>query len=264
MTFGEKLARLRRENNYTQEQLADILGVTRQSISKWESDIAYPETDKLIKIGKLFDCTVDYLLNDDVTEKQTSPQKTLDGFCGFIKRQIRERKSERMVFGMPLYHIGRDARGFFAVGLRARGVFSIGFLSRGVFSLGLLSLGLFSWGVLSLGLLAVGVLALGPVAIGAIALGLLALGAVSVGIVSVGALSVGCFSAGALAIGKYAAVGDRAYAMIAIGKSVAEGSEYCFLGGVENADVGQARDILARVTPQWLSWAREIFKLFIL
>ena len=69
MTLGEKLSKLRKEYNYTQEQLADILGVTRQSISKWESDIAYPETEKLIELGKLFECSMDYLLKDDVTEK---------------------------------------------------------------------------------------------------------------------------------------------------------------------------------------------------
>ena len=53
MTLGEKLSKLRRENNYTQEELAEVLGVSRQSVSKWESDLAYPETDKLIKMGKL-------------------------------------------------------------------------------------------------------------------------------------------------------------------------------------------------------------------
>ena len=69
MTLGEKLSKLRKEYNYTQEQLADVLGVSRQSISKWESDIAYPETDKLIELGKLFDCSMDYLLKEDVIEK---------------------------------------------------------------------------------------------------------------------------------------------------------------------------------------------------
>ena len=69
MTLGEKITKQRKELNYTQEQLADILGVSRQSISKWESDIAYPETDKLIELGKLFDCSMDYLLKEDVTEK---------------------------------------------------------------------------------------------------------------------------------------------------------------------------------------------------
>ncbi len=69
MTLGEKVAKQRKELNYTQEQLADILGVSRQSISKWESDIAYPETDKLIELGKLFNCSMDYLLKEEVTEK---------------------------------------------------------------------------------------------------------------------------------------------------------------------------------------------------
>lgn len=69
MTLGEKITKQRKELNYTQEQLADILGVSRQSVSKWESDIAYPETDKLIELGKLFDCSMDYLLKEDVTEK---------------------------------------------------------------------------------------------------------------------------------------------------------------------------------------------------
>lgn len=69
MTLGEKIAKQRKELNYTQEQLAEILGLSRQSISKWESDIAYPETDKLIELGKLFDCSMDYLLKENVTEK---------------------------------------------------------------------------------------------------------------------------------------------------------------------------------------------------
>ena len=69
MTFGEKLTKLRKDYNYTQEQLADILGVSRQSVSKWESDIAYPETNKLIVLGRLFECSMDYLLKDEITEK---------------------------------------------------------------------------------------------------------------------------------------------------------------------------------------------------
>ena len=69
MTLGEKIVKQRKELNYTQEQLADILGVSRQSISKWESDITYPETEKLIELGKIFDCSMDYLLKEDVMEK---------------------------------------------------------------------------------------------------------------------------------------------------------------------------------------------------
>ncbi|MDD7025185.1 MAG: helix-turn-helix transcriptional regulator [Oscillospiraceae bacterium] len=62
MTLGDKLSKLRKESNYTQEQLAHVLGVSRQAISKWESNLTYPETDKLIKMSELFNCSLDYLL----------------------------------------------------------------------------------------------------------------------------------------------------------------------------------------------------------
>ena len=264
MTFGEKLSRLRKENNYTQEQLAEMLGVSRQSISKWESDIAYPETDKLIKIGKIFACSMDYLLNEEISERRGEQQSDKSVFLNLLKWQFRERKSEKIVFGMPLYHIGRNAHGFFAVGLKARGVFSIGLLSRGVVSLGLLSLGVISIGVLAFGLIAAGVLALGAFAAGAIALGLIAMGAISVGILSFGALSVGCFSVGAMAIGKYAAVGDHAYGIVAIGRTVAQGSAYSYVGDIGGADIPSIVKCLDSSVPHWLNWAKDIFKSLIL
>lgn len=263
VTFGEKLSKLRKESNYTQEQLADILGVSRQSISKWESNIAYPETDKLIKMGKLFECSMDYLLNEEVTEKQGLQTSEKENIWDTFKKQLHERKSEKMVFGMPLYHIGRNAHGFFAIGLKARGVFSFGLMSRGIFSVGLLSLGVISIGLLSLGLICAGVFSAGLLAVGSVALGLFAAGAISVGLISFGALSVGCFSTGALAIGQYAAVGDHAYAMIAIGESVAEGNIYSHIGDLTTADVPTVVQWLDANVPSWLCWAKEIFKFFI-
>ena len=263
MTFGEKLSKLRKENNYTQEQLADILGVSRQSISKWESDIAYPETDKLIKIGKLFECSMDYLLNDDITEKQGIQPTEKENLWDIFKKQFHERKSEKMIFGMPLYHVGKNAHGFFAVGLKARGVFSIGLMSRGIVSLGMLSLGVISIGLLTLGLISAGVFSAGLLAVGSIALGLFAAGAISIGLISFGALSVGCFSTGALAVGKYAAVGDHAYGMIAIGKSVAEGSVYSHIGDLSDADIPTVVEWLDENVPVWLNWAKAIFKFYI-
>ena len=262
MTFGEKLSNLRRERNYTQEQLADILGVSRQSVSKWESDIAYPETEKLIKISKMFECSVDYLLNDGATEKEGAPSSEKAPSFD-IKKIFRERKSEKTVMGVPLYHIGRDARGFFAVGVKAKGVFALGLMARGVFSLGLLSLGVLSIGLLSLGAIAFGVLAVGLLAVATLALGVFAVGAISVGIISLGALSVGMFSAGALAAGEYIAMGDYAYAMIAIGESLAEGSEYSVVCALDAADTGHICALLDELVPPWFSWAEEIFKFFL-
>ena len=263
MTLGEKLSKLRKELNFTQEQLADILGVTRQSISKWESDIAYPETEKLIKMGKLFECSMDYLLNEDIAEKQGIEPKEIETFWDKFKKQFHERKSEKMIFGMPLYHIGKNAHGFFAVGLKARGVFSLGLMSRGIISVGLLSLGVVSIGLLSLGLISAGVFSAGLLAVGSIALGLFAAGAISVGLISFGALSVGYFSAGALAIGKYAAVGDHAHAMIAIGQTVADGSVYSHIGDLTTADIPKVVEWLDGNVPSWLGWAKEIFKFYL-
>ena len=65
MTTGEKIQTLRKSKNYTQEELAEIMGVSRQSISKWESDVSFPETEKLITLSKIFNCTIDYLLNNE-------------------------------------------------------------------------------------------------------------------------------------------------------------------------------------------------------
>ena len=263
MTLGEKLSKLRKEYNYTQEQLADILGVTRQSISKWESDIAYPETDKLVKLGKLFDCSMDYLLNEDVTEKQGTEPEENEAFWVKFKKQFHERKSEKMIFGMPLYHIGKNAHGFFAVGLKARGVFSVGLMSRGIVSLGLLSLGVISIGLFALGLISVAVIAVGLLAVGSIALGLLAVGAIGVGLISFGALSVGCFSTGALAVGNYYACGDHAYGMIAIGKSVAEGSAYSHIGALDSVDKQTVMECLNANVPLWLAWAKDFLAFLI-
>lgn len=66
MTFRDNLQSLRAQRNMTQEQLAMLLGVSRQSISKWESEKAYPEMDKLLAICDLFGCTLDDLVLGDV------------------------------------------------------------------------------------------------------------------------------------------------------------------------------------------------------
>ena len=98
MTLGEKIARQRKELNYTQEQLADILGVSRQSISKWELDIAYPETDKLIELGKLFDCSMDYLLKEEITKKDGVQTSGFTEKVKEIKRKVMTGKSKSFLW----------------------------------------------------------------------------------------------------------------------------------------------------------------------
>lgn len=66
MNFAEKLYYLRVENGYSQETLAGILNVSRQSISKWELGTTLPETEKIVAIGELFGVSLDSLLVDSI------------------------------------------------------------------------------------------------------------------------------------------------------------------------------------------------------
>lgn len=66
MTTGEKIAALRKEKGITQEALAERLKVARQSVSRWEMDAAFPETEKLIKLSRILECSIDYLLNGEI------------------------------------------------------------------------------------------------------------------------------------------------------------------------------------------------------
>lgn len=67
MGFRDNLQHLRAERHMTQEQLAAALGVSRQSVTKWEAEKSYPEMDKLIKLCELFGCTLDDLVLGDLT-----------------------------------------------------------------------------------------------------------------------------------------------------------------------------------------------------
>ncbi len=59
MKLSEKITELRKANGMTQEELASICNVSRQSISKWEADIALPETEKLLILGETFQVSMD-------------------------------------------------------------------------------------------------------------------------------------------------------------------------------------------------------------
>ncbi len=70
MSFAENLRMIRKERNITQEQLADMLDVSRQAVSKWESGVGYPETDKLLIISKELNVSLDYLLKEESNVSQ--------------------------------------------------------------------------------------------------------------------------------------------------------------------------------------------------
>lgn len=70
--LSDKLYQLRKKSGLSQEQLAEALNVSRQSVSKWESGLSMPESEKLIAISEYFGVTLDYLMKDG---EEASPEK---------------------------------------------------------------------------------------------------------------------------------------------------------------------------------------------
>lgn len=76
MNFADNLKKIRKENNLSQEQLAEKLGISRQAVSKWESGQSYPEMDKVVQICQLFDVNMDELINEDITKAKDKKEET--------------------------------------------------------------------------------------------------------------------------------------------------------------------------------------------
>ncbi len=88
MKLSEKIIELRKANGMTQEELAAICNVSRQSISKWEADIALPETEKLLILGETFRVSMDILLKDELTLNEVKDVHS----CGYNAIQIKKQE----------------------------------------------------------------------------------------------------------------------------------------------------------------------------
>lgn len=88
MKLSEKIVALRKAGGMTQEELAERCSVSRQSISKWEADIALPETEKLLLLGELFHVSMDVLLKDSLSLGAVKEVHT----CG--NNAVQERRHE--------------------------------------------------------------------------------------------------------------------------------------------------------------------------
>ena len=78
MSFGENLQAIRKKNQLSQERLAEILGVSRQAVSKWELGEGYPEVDKLLILSKRLNISLDSLLGGDNTTAISEESKPSD------------------------------------------------------------------------------------------------------------------------------------------------------------------------------------------
>lgn len=92
MSLGENLQFLRKRDNITQEQLAEKLDVSRQSVSKWESDTTYPEMDKLIQLCQMFHCNMDDLVQGNIknihVEGKTEYESHMNQFGKLISMAV--------------------------------------------------------------------------------------------------------------------------------------------------------------------------------
>lgn len=68
MKLGEKIINLRKNSNLSQEELSEQIGVSRQSISKWENGSSSPDASNILALSKLFNVSADYLINDDIED----------------------------------------------------------------------------------------------------------------------------------------------------------------------------------------------------
>lgn len=150
MSFRDNLQHLRATRNMTQEQLAMLLGVSRQSVTKWEAEKSYPEMDKLIKICQIFECSLDDLVQGDLTDRapvpdaKAVPTGPATDVCGYDEHT--RRFARRVPTGVAAFVLGVVGLVLFEEGTALRGLFNSGMAV--------------SWGeLLGLGALFAGVLA---------------------------------------------------------------------------------------------------------
>lgn len=88
MSLGENLQFLRKKNDITQEQLAEKLEVSRQSVSKWESDTTYPEMEKLVQLCQMFHVTMDDLIQKDISSLYVEDKSHYDAHMNLFSKMI--------------------------------------------------------------------------------------------------------------------------------------------------------------------------------
>lgn len=261
MDFRERLFDLRRQAGLSQEELANLVGVTRQAVQKWESGMSRPDMDNLVSLAEYFKVSLDYL----ITGKDPTPPPPptiVNNYYNQGQSPHYEYKSKRTLFGLPLVHIncGFDRNHW------ARGIIAIGNVATGFVALGGVAFGLFTLGGVGFGLLlALGAISIGSVSIGGIAVGLLAWGGIAAGWLAVGGMSLGVYAAGGMAVGSQVAVGGAAAAQhLAIGMD-AEGAQTILiplegLKGTALAEAYAAIDAACQGAPGFVT---QLLKLFV-
>lgn len=261
MDFADKLQGYRKQRGMSQENLAEVIGVSRQAVSKWESGQSYPEMDKMIALSEFFGVSMDHMVKEVSGNQEAVLPLDAGNFHSDVTAKYHyEYKSKRTLFGIPLVHIN-VGRGIYV----AKGVLAIGNIAVGGLSVGILSLGGLCFGALAGGMMSIAGLALGfLLAIGGLAAGIIAIGGLAVGIFAIGGLSIGMFSLGGCAIASRIAIGGYASGHIAIG-DVAKGA-YTILVEQDHFSSIQAEQVRGLINQEyprlWKPVAEGIIAIF--
>lgn len=92
MNFGENLYNLRKNQKMSQEKLAEKVGVSRQSVSKWENGTAYPEMNRILELCKIFHCQLNDLVNDKILDFDSLDEEIKMNVVKFNKEKQRKLK----------------------------------------------------------------------------------------------------------------------------------------------------------------------------
>ena len=95
MSFHSKMIKLRKIKGLTQESFASEVGVSRQSVYKWESGQSYPDVEKLLKIARTFGVTVDDMLNDEMDVDRQGVMRPVEEVRAEEERIAREKEERR-------------------------------------------------------------------------------------------------------------------------------------------------------------------------
>lgn len=92
MKFGENLYNLRKKQKISQEKLAEKIGVSRQSVSKWENGTAYPEMNRIFELCKIFHCKLNDLVNDNILDFDSLDEEVKMSVVKFNKEKQKKLK----------------------------------------------------------------------------------------------------------------------------------------------------------------------------
>ncbi len=106
MKFGENLKSLRKSNNLSQEQLAERVNVSRQSVSKWETGEAYPEMNNILELCKIFKCKINDLVNDSIIDLDSLDEEVKMSVVKFKKEKQKKVKTLSKIISV-LSEIGK-------------------------------------------------------------------------------------------------------------------------------------------------------------